>query len=482
MKIKNLKKIDELEYEIATDSFKYMKIPARIFGTENIIQTMNLDILNQIKNVASLPGLIDVALYMPDGHLGYGAPNGAIVAVDPESGVISPGGVGFDINCGIRLISTNLTLDEVSPKIKPLINKIYKSIPSGIIATGLLQLGESDLEEAMIYGAEWGIKNGYGDNNDLLCCEASGRISEADPSTVSAKAIDRGLKQIGSLGSGNHYIEVLVVKDKNIFDKEKAKTFGITRDEQIVIMVHCGSRGLGHQIAADYIWDFIKLQEKLGSVLPNRDLAYATFYSNEGQRYFNAMNCAANIGFLNRHIIKHKITEIIFELFGYKNGLTVETVYDLGHNIAKLENHLVEGQEKKLLIHRKGATCAFPPGNKHIPEKYSSSGQPVFIGGSMETSTYLMSGTESGRKSFYSSVHGSGRLISRNEAKEKFSGKTVKKWLESRKIYTKFSSYETLAEEAGKAYKDVDEIVYMLHKAGLGNLVAKFEPIGNIKG
>ena len=482
MKIKNLKKIDEIEYEIATESSRYMKIPARIYGTESIIKNMNPDVLNQIKNVASLPGIVDVALYMPEGLTGYGSPNGSIVAVDPENGVISPGGIGFDINCGIRLITTNLTYNEISPKIKPLINKIYKNIPSGIITTGMLQLSESNLEEAMIYGAEWGVKNGYGDNNDLLCCEESGRISEADPSTVSIKAIDRGSKQIGSLGSGNHYIEVLVVKDQNIFDKEKAKTFGITGNGQVVILIHCGSRGFGHQIAADYIWDFMKLQEKLGYVLPNRDLAFAAFYSNEGQRYYKAMNCAANFAFLNRHIIKHKITEVLFELFGSKNDLKVETVYDVAHNMAKLENHLVNGKEQKLLIHRKGATRALPPGNKYTSDKYSSSGQPVLIGGSMETSTYLMSGTEAGKKTFYSSIHGSGRLLSRNEAKENFHGKNIKKSMDSRKIYTKFSTYEILAEEAGEAYNDVNEIVYALHKAGLSNLVAKLEPIGNIKG
>ena len=482
MKIKNLKKIDDLEYEIASDSSKYMNIPARIYGTENIIQTMNLDIFNQIQNVASLPGIVDVTLYMPDGHAGYGAPNGAIVAIDPETGVISPGGIGFDINCGIRLISTNLTIAEVSPKIKPLINNIYKNIPSGIITAGMLQLSESNLEEAMVYGAEWGIKNGYGDNNDLLYCEDRGRVSEADPSTVSMKALERGTKQLCSMGAGNHFIEIQVVKDKNIFDKEKANTFGITGNGQIVIAVHCGSRGFGHQISADYIWDFMKLQEKLGNALQNRDLAFAEFYSNEGQSYFKAMNCAANIAFLNRHIIKHKIAEVIFELFGSKKGLKVETVYDLGHNMARLEDHLVDGVEKKLLIHRKGATRSLPPGSKHIPEKYLSAGQPVLIGGSMETSTYLMSGTEAGKRSFYSSVHGSGRLISRNEAKEKFNGKSVKKSMESRKIYSKFSSYEALAEEAEGAYKDVDEIVHALHKAGFGNLVAKFEPIGNIKG
>ncbi|MCL1865688.1 MAG: RtcB family protein [Spirochaetes bacterium] len=480
MKIKSLKKINDLEYEITADSYQDMKIPIRIYGSESIIQNINSVVFSQINNIASLPGIVDAAIYMPDENAGYGAPNGTVVAVDPKIGIISPGIVGFDINCGMRLISTSLTIDEVSPMIKNLVGKIYKNIPSGIETGGILQLNESDFEEAMIYGTEWGIKNGYGDNNDLLYCEESGRMSENDASSVSARAKERGISQLGSMGTGNHFIEIQVVK--NIFDKENAEAFGITGEGQIVIMLHCGSRGFGHQIATDYIWDFIKLQEKLGYNLPYRDLAYAIFYSDEGQNYFKAMNCAANIAFLNRLAIKHRITEIIFELFGSKNGLKVETVYDVCHSMAKLEEHIIDGETKKLLIHRKGATRAFPPGSKYLPEKYLSSGQPVFLCGSMEAPTYLLRGTESGAKAFYSNVHGSGRLMSRNDAKKKFNGKNIQKSMKSQGIYVKFSSYEGLAEEAGRAYNDVEETVHTAQQAGLCDLVAKFEPIGNIKG
>jgi tRNA-splicing ligase RtcB len=481
METKNIKKINDLEYEISADSYKYMKIPAKIYSNENL-DKINPVIFNQIKNVASLPGIVDAAIYVADSIPAYGAPKGTVVAIDSEHGVISPGVIGFDISCGVRLLSTNLTLHEVYPKIKTLVDKLHKNIPSGFETKGILQLSESDFEEAMIYGAEWGVKNGYGDNNDLLYCEDSGRVPEADPAFVSAKAIEKSIAQLGCLGSGNHYLEIQVVKDKNIFDKENAATFGITGGEQIVIMFHCGSGGFGHQVAADYIWEFIKLQEKSEYSLLDRELAYAVFHSKEGQNYFKAMNCAANIAFLNRHIIKHKITEIIFDIFGSKKDLKVETVYDVCHNTIKLEEHLVRGEKKKLLMHRKGSTRAFPPGSKLIPDKYSSSGQPVFIGGSMETSSYLMRGTESGKASFYSNIHGSGRLISRSDAKRKFNGKSIKKSLDSKGVYVKFSSYEELAEEAGSAYRDVDETVHAVQKVGLGDLIAKFEPIGNIKG
>ncbi|HNX25441.1 MAG TPA: RtcB family protein [Spirochaetota bacterium] len=482
MKISNLKKINDYLYEIPADSAKNMKVPARIYGSENLILNMDDAVFRQISNVAALPGVVDAAICMPDGHSGYGFPIGGVAAIDPEKGIISPGGIGFDINCGVRLLTTNLTLDEVAPKIKTLVDHLFKGVPSGVGSDGILSLNNSNFEQAMIHGSEWGVKNGYGTETDLECCEESGKVTGADPSSVSKKARDRGAGQVGSLGSGNHYLEIQVVKSKNIFDKANADIFGITGNNQIVIMIHCGSRGFGHQVATDYLGSFAKLQDKFGYHLPDRELACAPFYSDEGQNYFRAMNCAVNIAFLNRQMIKHRVTEILFELFGSKQGLKVETVYDVCHNTAKIEKHTVNGTMKKLLVHRKGATRAFPPGSRDIPEKYSSSGQPVLIGGSMESGSYLLRGTESGKEAFYSTVHGSGRVMSRHEAKKKFNGREIQKSLESRGIYIRTSSCSGLAEEAGGAYKNVDEVVSSAENAGLGSIVAKLKPVGNIKG
>ncbi len=482
MNIQNLKKINDFLYEIPETSSKSMNVPARIYGSKDIINTMDEAVFRQITNVAALPGVVNAALCMPDGHSGYGFPIGGVAAIDPEHGIISPGGIGFDINCGVRLLTTNLTFEEVSPKLKTLVDHLFTGIPSGVGSDGILTLSHSDLEQAMIHGAEWGVRRGYGTENDLKCCEESGKTDKADPSAVSKKARERGIGQIGSLGSGNHYLEIQVVHDDNIFDREDAATFGITGNRQVVIMIHCGSRGFGHQVATDYLGSFAKLQQKFGYNLPDRELACAPFYSDEGQSYFHAMNCAVNIAFLNRQVIKHRVTEIIFDLFGSKNGLKVDAVYDVCHNTAKIEKHEIDGKMKKLLIHRKGATRAFPPGSRDIPERYLKTGQPVLIGGSMESGSYLLRGTESGKDAFYSTVHGSGRVMSRHEAKKNFNGRELQKSLESRGIYVKTSSLSGLAEEAGDAYKNVDEVVLSARNAGLGSIVAKFIPVGNIKG
>ncbi len=482
MQFNNLKKINDYLYEIPAGSSAGMKVPARIYGSEKLIRSMDDAVFRQIRNVATLPGLVDSAICMPDGHSGYGFPIGGVAAIDPEHGVISPGGIGFDINCGVRLVSTNLALDEISPKVKVLVDRLFETIPSGVGSEGILNLGSQDFEQAMIDGALWGVNHGYGTQRDLEFCEESGRIDGAGPSAVSKKAVSRGAGQIGSLGSGNHYLEIQVAKGENIFDKKNAETFGITGSNQVLFMIHCGSRGFGHQVATDYLGSFVKLQQKFGYALPDRELACAPFRSAEGQDYFQAMNCAINIAFLNRQLIKHRLAEVLFELFGSKNGLKVETVYDVCHNTAKIERHEIDGKMKKLLIHRKGATRAFPPGSSGIPGKYSVSGQPVLIGGSMESGSYIMRGTESGKDAFYSTVHGSGRVMSRNEAKHNFNGRQIQKDLDSRGIYIKTASYSGLAEEAGGAYKDVDEVVSSAEKAGLGSIVAKLVPVGNIKG
>jgi len=482
MKPDNLKQINSFLYEIPAGTVHGMKVPARIYASDKLIRSMDDAVFRQITNVATLPGVVDAALCMPDGHSGYGFPIGGVAAIDPVRGIISPGGIGFDINCGVRLLSTNLVYEEVRPELKVLVDRLFAAVPSGVGSGGILSLNDDDFDQAMIHGAQWGVKKRFGTENDITCCEESGRVADADPSCVSKKARQRGAGQVGSLGSGNHYLEIQVAKDENIYDMTNAGNFGITGNNQVVIMIHCGSRGFGHQVATDYLGSFAKLQQKFGYHLPDRELVCAPFYSDEGQSYFRAMNCAINIAFLNRQLIGYRVSEILSDLFGSKKNLKVETVYDVCHNTAKIERHEVAGKLKKLLIHRKGATRAFPPGSKDIPEKYSASGQPVLIGGSMESGSYIMRGTESGKDAFYSTVHGSGRIMSRHEAKKKFSGRDLQKKMETHGIYVKTASFSGLAEEAGGAYKDVDEVVSAAENAGLGKIVAKLIPVGNIKG
>ncbi len=475
-------KINDYLYEIPVTYKKGMNVPARIYASDKLIKTMDDAVFEQITNVATLPGIADYAMCMPDGHSGYGFPIGGVAAIDPQRGVISPGGIGFDINCGVRLAATNLTFDEIKPRIRDFVDALFKRIPSGVGSGGMLKLGGSDFDEAMAKGVSWAVQKGYGDKSDMELIEERGMVKGADPSAVSKKARDRGAGQIGSLGSGNHYLEIEIAENRNIFDSKTAADFGITGDGQILFMIHCGSRGFGHQVATDYLGEFAGLQKKFGYNLPDRELACAPFYSDEGQRYFAAMNCAINIAFLNRQLILHGVREVVHDFFGSKKGLYVNTVYDVCHNTAKLEDHKRGGVNKKFLVHRKGATRALPPGSMEIPERYRGAGQPVIIGGSMENGSYLMSGTESGAESFFSTVHGSGRVMSRNEAKKKYHGRTVQKDLENRGIYVKTASYSGLAEEAGGAYKNIDQVVEAAEKGGLGKIAARFIPAGNIKG
>jgi len=477
-----VKKIDDYTFEIPAGAKKGMNVPARIYASESLLNDMDEAVFTQITNVATLPGIIGEAACMPDGHSGYGFPIGGVAAIDSDIGVISPGGIGFDINCGVRLLSTNLTYDEVHPKMKELVDALFRGVPSGVGSHGIVSLSPGKFDEAMIGGVEWAIKNGYGEKSDFDCCEENGKISGADPASVSKKARERGAHQVGSLGSGNHYLEIQVARKGNIYDRETAALFGIEGENSIVIMIHTGSRGFGHQIATDYLRSFSSLQNRFGYTLPDRELACAPFHSEEGQMYFSAMNCAINIAFLNRQLIKHRVKEILFDIFGSKKGLRVETVYDVCHNTAKLEKHRIDGAMKEVLIHRKGATRAFPPGSKDIPEKYRQAGQPVLIGGSMESGSYIMCGTESAERTFFTTVHGSGRVMSRHQAKSRFNGRELQRSMESRGIYIRTASYSGLAEEAGGAYKDVDEVVASAEKSGLGRVVAKLTPLGNIKG
>ncbi len=480
----SLKKIHDYLYEIPSDYKPGMRVPARIYASRILIENMDDAVLNQLANVAFLPGIIDFALCMPDGHSGYGFPIGGVAAVDPDDGVISPGGIGFDINCGVRLMSTTITLDELKPKLKKLIEALFTRVPSGVGSEGIVSLPADRFDEAVSLGARWAVENGYGQKADLTVIEEDGCIMAADPRAVSKKARDRGRGQIGSLGSGNHYLEIQVVKKENIFDRDVAGTFGIDRDNQIVVMIHSGSRGYGHQIATDYLKTFLSIMgSKFGLSMPDRELACAPFNSDEGQNYYRAMNCAINYAFLNRQMIMHAVRTVFSDIFKKSpEDLGLRLVYDVCHNTAKMENHQINGKKKSLLVHRKGATRAFGPGMEGIPEVYRDTGQPVLIGGSMETGSYILAGVDTGSEAFFSTCHGSGRMMSRTHARSLYRGRDIQKELEKRGILVLTSSLTGLAEEAGGAYKNVDHVIEATIKGGLSRIVAKLLPLANIKG
>jgi tRNA-splicing ligase RtcB len=484
MKLSGVNKVSDFVWEIPAGAKHGMKVPARIYADEKLLQGMDDAVFDQITNVAFLPGILDYALCMPDGHSGYGFPIGGVAAMDPDRGVISPGGIGFDINCGIRMMTTSLALEEVRPRLKPLVDAIFKSVPSGVGSGGVTTLTGGRLDEAMVKGSRCALENGYATAEDIENTEENGAVAGADPGSVSGKARERGRNQLGSLGSGNHFLEIQVARRENVYDENLAREFGVTGENQVVLMIHCGSRGFGHQVATDYLQRFLNVMTgKYGLSMPDRELACAPFRSDDGQRYFEAMNCAINIAFLNRQLIMHRVREVFSDFFGKSPAeLGMRLIYDVSHNTAKLEPFTVDGRERQLLIHRKGATRAYCAGMKGIPERYRGTGQPVIIGGSMESGSYLMVGLPGAKDTFYSTVHGSGRLLSRHQAKRQFRGRELQKNMEDRGIYVQTSSFPGLAEEAGGAYKDIDAVVSATYGAQLSKPVAKLVPIGNIKG
>lgn len=483
--MKHIKRISDTIWEIPISYKQGMQVPARIYGTENIIQEMDEAVSDQVTNVATLPGLTKYAFCMPDGHFGYGFPIGGVAAMDIDrGGVISPGGIGFDINCGMRLVVTNLTEKEVKPYIEQIVDKLYERVPAGVGSKGFVKISRDEFRTVVEKGAQWCVRNGYGWEEDLEMTEERGCIEGADAAKISDKAIDRGFNQIGTLGSGNHYLEVQVARPENIFDKELAEGFGITIPNQVVIMFHCGSRGFGHQVATDYLQVFLKVMEsKYGIKIRDRELACAPFTSPEGQDYFSAMKCGLNMSFANRQVILHRIREVFSEVFGRSpQDLGMHQVYDVSHNTAKLERHVVDGEERKLLVHRKGSTRAFGPEMEGIPDAYKDLGQPVILGGSMETGSYLLAGLSTGAQTFFSTAHGSGRTMSRTKARKRWRGEKLQKEMQAKGIYVRTTSWRGLAEEAGGAYKDVDAVVEATEKAGLSKRVVRLIPIGNVKG
>jgi tRNA-splicing ligase RtcB (3'-phosphate/5'-hydroxy nucleic acid ligase) len=479
----DLKKISDTVWELPREHKPGMRVPARIYATEKLVRVMDDAVFDQISNVAMLPGIVKSAFCMPDGHLGYGFPIGGVAAMDVVSGVISPGGIGFDINCGMRLVLTNLVYGEVKPRLRQLVDRLYERIPAGVGRGGFVKISQDEFRRMVERGATWCLEQGYGWKEDLERTEDGGSV-RADASKVSPRAVERGYKQIGTLGSGNHYLEIQVAKPEYVYDKPVAEAFGITRPEQVVIMFHCGSRGFGHQVASDYLQKFLKvMQPKYGIQVPDRELACAPFQSEEGKSYFAAMCCAINMSFVNRQVILHRIREVFSEVFQKDPvDLGLHQLYDVTHNTAKLETHTVEGTPRRVLVHRKGATRAFGPGAESLPEIYRKWGQPVIIGGSMETGSYLLAGVDSGKETFFSTAHGSGRTMSRREAKRTFRGKERRQAMEERGIYVRSASYSGLAEEAGPAYKDVDEVIEAAHLAGISKRVVRLLPIGNVKG
>jgi len=478
-----LKRIADAIWELPMSFKRSMLVPGRIYGKEWIIENLDQGVLPQLANVASLPGIVGHAHCMPDAHWGYGFPIGGVAAMDLRDGVISPGGIGFDINCGMRLVATNLTYEEVKPNLRRLVDDLFANIPSGVGCKSVLEMSKNKFPYVVEQGAKWCIKKGFGWEQDLELTEDRGCATGADSSKVSEKAIERGYDQIGTLGSGNHYLEIQVIKPEHIFDQAIANKLGLFSN-QIVIMYHCGSRGFGHQIATDYLSHFLKVMKpKFGLVAIDNELACAPFLSQEGQDYFSAMKCAINMAYINRQMILHRVRETFEKVLKTSaDKLGMRQIYDVCHNTAKIEKHEIDGKLKELLVHRKGATRAFGPQMEGLPEKYRDIGQPIIIGGSMETGSYLLSGVPGGNKTFYSTAHGSGRTMSRQQAKRKFSGEAIMKRMQEKGIIIRAMSIRGLAEEAGAAYKDIDMIVDSVISTGLSKKIVKLTPIGNIKG
>lgn len=477
----NLKKIDDYRWEIPKS--EGMRVPGLLYADEKMIKVVEKDRTPlQVKNVAYLPGIIKYSLAMPDMHWGYGFCIGGVAATDPdEGGVISPGGIGYDINCGIRLVKTNLTLSDIRNKIPNLLAALFNNIPCGVGCTSSLKLSFSELKKVLRDGASWAVKRGYGLPEDIERTEEYGKMEGADPEKVSQQALKRGKNQLGTLGSGNHFLEIDLVE--KIFLPQVAETFGL-RNGQIVLAIHCGSRGLGYQVCDDYLARMRHAVDKYHIFLPDRQLSCTPLNSPEGKDYFAAMACAANYAWANRQIIMHWTRETLQRVLNLSpRELGMGLVYDVCHNIGKFEEHLVEGKRKKIFVHRKGATRAFPAHHPLLPSIFQSVGQPVLVPGDMGTSSYVMVGTELAmQESWGSTCHGAGRVMSRSKANKAARGRELEKELEEKGIFLLAKGKRTIAEEMPEAYKDIDEVVGIVEKAGLSRKVAKLRPLGVIKG
>ncbi len=477
-----LTKIDHCRYEIPSSFNSGMRVPGRIYANEKLLTDILKDrAVEQVVNVAFLPGIVGYSMAMPDMHWGYGFPIGGVAATNPEKGgVISPGGVGFDINCGVRFVRTKLKEQEVRPRLRELVRTLFQSVPSGMGAKGGLRLQNRELKQVLSRGSRWAVEHDYGVEADLEATEDYGCIAGANPEAVSERAYDRGKSQLGTLGSGNHFLEIQII-DK-IFDESSAKQLNLFEGE-VCVMIHCGSRGLGHQVCTDYCKVFLSCLSKYNIHLPDKQLACAPLNSFEGQEYLSAMRSAANFAFCNRQMILHNVRLSFEKIFSVQwQELGLNQIYDVAHNIAKMEKHKINGKEAVLCIHRKGATRAFPAGHPELPLKYRSIGQPVIIPGSMGSFSYLLIGEEGSSETFYSCCHGAGRVMSRSKAQKIYQAHTLLKELEERGIIVQAESKATIVEEAPGVYKDASEVVEVVSQAGLSRKLCRMRPIGVVKG
>ena len=480
--IQNLTKISDHEWEIPQSFRADMRVPVRIFATQELLeQIMDDKSLEQAVNAATLPGLVGNVVIMPDMHQGYGFPIGAVAATEFPRGVISPGGIGYDVNCGIRLLASSIELEAALPHLDTLATLLNKYCPSGVGVKGVVRVNVPELERVLREGSRWALKNGYASEQDLARTEEGGCLEGADPAKVSDRAKQRGRQQIGSVGAGNHFVEVDVVE--SIFDSETAAVFGL-RTGCLAVQIHCGSRGLGHQVCTDYVQSFQSAVQRYGIKLPDRELVCAPMDSPEGQAYLGAMRAAANFAFANRQLLAHSARRAFEEIFAGKlKGWELRQVYDIAHNMGKIETHEIDGQRIKVCVHRKGATRAFGPGSPDLPPEYQSTGQPVLVPGSMGTASWVLAGTEmSMARSFGSCCHGAGRVMSRSKAKHEIRGDDLRRELEGRGIKVRAGSMPGLAEEAPSAYKDVDAVVETVTAADIARKVARLRPVAVVKG
>lgn len=478
-----LKKVDELIWEVPVEYIKYMRVPARIYADEALLNMMKRDeTIHQCINITQLPGIQKYGITLPDGHQGYGFPIGGVAAFDEEEGVISPGGVGYDINCGVRLMRSDLTYKEVKPKAKELIELIFRLVPCGVGVGGKLRLSTRELENAVVEGVEWAIAKGYGWEGDSEHMEEGGCMKEANPDKISSRAKKRGSSQFGTLGAGNHFLEIARVRD--IYDEATAKIFGITDRDQIVIWIHTGSRGFGHQIASDYIRVMDRAVRKYGIRIPARELGCAPLKSREAEDYYEAMSCAVNWAFINRHVIMHQVRTAFEETFKRSaDEMGMKLVYGMTHNTAKREEHVINGRRAQYVVHRKGASRAFGPGRADLPKDYKAVGQPVLLVGTMGTASYLMKGTDKGEEiSFASTAHGAGRVMSRTGARKRFKASDIVSTLKRKGIVVRAASGRVVEEESPNSYKDVHRVAEVTHRLGISRKVMMSVPVAVAKG
>jgi len=480
-----VRRIDNVRIEVPIGYVPDMKVPGIIFIDPQLEQALEEEAIVQVANTATLPGIVKASMAMPDIHTGYGFAIGGVAAMDiDQDGVVSPGGVGYDINCGVRILRTNLTKDEIAPELKTLVNQLYRDIPSGVGSTGRIKLTKEDGREVFVDGSKWAVSRGYGDIEDIEHTESKGCLEGADPDEISNKAYERGKSQLGTLGSGNHFLEIQYVDE--VLDEATANAFGLFPG-QVTVMIHSGSRGMGHQVCTDFLVVMEKAVKKYGIQLPDKELACAPFYSEEAQHYLAAMRAAANYAWANRQCMTHWTREAFYRVLKISPAsLGMRLVYDVAHNIAKEESYVVDGKKRRLIVHRKGATRAFGPqggGHSELPEVFRNTGQPVLIPGDMGRASYILAGTSTAMDmTFGSACHGAGRLMSRHQAVRQSKGRAIAKELEAQGIFVRSAGKRTLAEEISEAYKDVSSVVDVVDAAGIAKKVVRLKPVGVVKG